>query len=314
MATKARRPVRRNRSSPGGGSRALPIAIAILALLVGGWALQTFLVGGTAPKNILLMGVDADKTRTDVVILAHLEPKTGVLNLLSIPRDTWVEIDCTGLKPCQSPDKLAHAHAWGGKNGPATTVKTVEHLLGVPIDGYVKVDFEGFRHLVDAIGGVDLVIDHDMNYEDPTPPGLSIHFRASKAPQHLDGLQALQYVRYRADGLGDIGRTERTRKFLAAVMEGVRQKGTIARLPALWRTMAPYVKTDLDDATIAALVRMGPDLDPSRARMAMVPGSPVEFKNGPWVWQADAAKTQALVDSLIKHPSLDEGSPSATVR
>jgi polyisoprenyl-teichoic acid--peptidoglycan teichoic acid transferase len=304
------RPVRRA-AKPAGGSRAWPIVITVLVLLVGGWALKTFMLEGGQAKNILLMGVDADKTRTDVVILAHLDPKFGLVNLLSIPRDTWVDIDCKGLKPCQTPDKLAHAHVWGGENGPETTVATVEHFLGVQIDSYVQVDFEGFRHLVDALGGVDMVIDQEMNYVDPTPPGLTIHFKASKQPQHLNGQKALEYVRFRADGLGDVGRTERTRKFLHAVLEAARQKGTVTQVPAMWRAMAPYVKTNVDDGTIATLARMGTKLDPAKAQMAMVPGTPVTLKSGPWVWQADVPKTQALVDSLIKHPKPDQATSAA---
>lgn len=276
-----------------------PVILAIGLLAAGGWAIYTFLLGGGA-KNILLMGVDENKTRTDVVLLAHVEPKNGTVNLLSIPRDTWVEIPCAGNKQCQSPDKLAHAHVWGGEQGPEMTVQTVEKLLGVKIDGYVRVDFEGFSKLVDAIGGVDIVIDQNMYYNDPTPPGLLINFKASKEPQHLNGQKALEFVRFRNDGQGDIGRTERTRKFLKAVLEAVQKKGMVSQIPTLYKSMAPFVKTDLDAATVTALARVAPKVDPTGIKMDTVPGEPVILKNGPWIWQAKVPETQALVDTLIK--------------
>lgn len=277
----------------------VPILVAIALLVVGGWAVSTFVLGGGA-KNILLMGVDENKTRTDVVVLAHVDPKAGQVNLISLPRDTWVEVPCAGLDPCQSPDKLAHAHVWGGKKGPETTVKTVERFLGVKIDGYVRVDFEGFKHLVDAIGGVDILIDQNMYYHDPTPPELLINFKASDKPQHLDGAQALKYVRFRNDGQGDIGRTERTRRFLKAVLAAVQQKGIVSQVPTLYSTLSPYIATDLDMSTITALARIAPKVDPEKIQMASIPGDPVILKNGPWVWQAKVDETQVLVDTMIK--------------
>jgi LCP family protein required for cell wall assembly len=278
------------------------ILFAVLLLAGAAWAAKTYFLDGAQPKNILLMGVDQDKTRTDVVLLAHIDPRQGIVNLLSIPRDTWVNIPCAGLKTCQSPDKLAHAHAWGGNKGPETTVATVQTFLGVPIDGYAKVDFEGFQKVIDTLGGVDILIDKNMDYEDPTPPGLYIHFKASDKPQHLNGQKALEYVRFRNDGQGDIGRTERTRKFLYAVLDSIKQNGKISQLPGIWKEVAPYVITNVDGGTIAALARLAPKLDRHNIQMEMVPGTPVTLQNGPWIWEADVPKTQALVDSLIKAP------------
>lgn len=293
MSTKTRT------ARPGRGNSGVPILIAIALLVAGGWAIFTFLLGGGS-KNILLMGLDENKTRTDVVMLAHIEPKSGTVNLISLPRDTWLEVPCDGLDPCQTPDKLAHAHVWGGKKGPEITVKTVERFLGIKIDGYVRVDFDGFKHLVDAIGGVDILIDQNMYYHDPTPPELLINFKASDKPQHLDGASALKYVRFRNDGQGDIGRGERTRRFLKAVLAGVQQKGIVSQIPTMYKAMSPYITTDLNASTITALARVAPKVDPNKIEMASIPGDPVILKNGPWVWQAKVDETQALVDRLIK--------------
>ncbi|HYG57264.1 MAG TPA: LCP family protein, partial [Symbiobacteriaceae bacterium] len=112
--------------------------------------------------------------------------------------------------------------------------------------------------------------------------------------------KALEYVRFRNDGQGDVGRTERTRNFLKAVVDGAKNNGKISQLPAVWSSLAPYVKTDLDSGTVASLARMANKVDSSKIHMDIVPGSPVILKNGPWVWQADVPKTQALVDAMIK--------------
>jgi polyisoprenyl-teichoic acid--peptidoglycan teichoic acid transferase len=294
----------RARKPGASGSKVVPLVVALLLLLVGGWALKTFMLDGGQPKNILLLGVDKDKTRTDVVLLAHVDPKDGLVNVLSIPRDTWVETACDGVEPpCQSPDKLAHAHAWGGAKGPEVTMRTVEKFLDVKVDGYVRVDFDGFEQLVDAVGGVDILIDKDMDYDDPTPGAeLHIHFQASPTPQHLDGKKALEYVRFRNDGQGDVGRTERTRRFIKAVVESVQKNGKASQLPALWKTMAPYVATNIDSATAASLLRAAPKVKVTDVQMAMVPGQPIILKNGPWIWQADVEKTQQLVNDLIINP------------
>lgn len=309
MSSNPGRAAGRSARKTGGGAKAWPITVAVLLLLVGAWAIKTLALDGGQAKNILLLGVDENQTRTDVVILAHVDPNGGLVNLVSVPRDTWVEIPCDGIKVCQSPDKLAHAHAWGGDQGPELAVKTVQKFLGVPIDGYMRVNFAGFRQLIDEIGGVDIVIDQNMDYEDPTPPGLSIHFKASKSPQHLNGQQALEYVRFRNDGQGDIGRTERTRKFLKAVLDAMRKDGVAARLPTLAKALGPYMKTNLDAGTLAMLARVAPKIDPAKVQMAMVPGTAVILKSGPWVWQADEPGTQKIVNAMIKGIKPD-GAPS----
>ncbi|HWI61549.1 MAG TPA: LCP family protein [Symbiobacteriaceae bacterium] len=285
-----------------GGSKVLPVLLAIVLLAAGAWGVKTYFLDGGQPKNILLMGVDQDKTRTDVVMLAHVDPRQGIVNLISVPRDTWVEIPCEGIKTCYSPDKLAHAHAYGGDQGPELAAKTVEKFLGIKIDGYARVDYEGFKKVIDTLGGVEILIDKDMDYEDPTPPGLYIHFKASKTPQKLNGQKALEYVRFRNDGQGDVGRTERTRKFLYALVESLKKNGKISQLPQLWKDMSPYMTTNIDSGTAAALARVAPKIDPANINMEMIPGKAVILKSGPWVWEADAAKTQALVNNLIVNP------------
>jgi len=281
--------------------RPLLIAVAIVVLLVGGVAAKVWF--GAAPINILLLGLDEGKTRTDVVVLAHLEPRKGLITLLSLPRDTLVEIDCTGLsEACVSPDKLAHAHAYGGEQGVPVTIDTVERLLGVKVDHYVRADFEGFKQVVDILGGVDLVIDQDMHYEDPyADPPLSIHFEASDQPQHLDGQRSLEFVRYRG-ATGDIGRTERTKQFLVALARKAKETQSLARLPSVIRTGLAYVDTDIDITTALSLATSALRADLDLVQMETLPGWDDSGHPRGWVWVPDEAAVADVVDRLILHP------------
>lgn len=281
------------------------VIIIALALLAGAWGARTWLDAGQ-PINLLLMGVDEDRTRTDVVVLAHYDPRQDLLNLISLPRDLLVDIPCPD--DCLTPDKLAHAHAYGelkeGPGGPQLAVSTVEKLLGIQVDGFVSVDFEGFKKVVDALGGIDIVIERDMYYEDPyARPPLHIEFHASTEPQTLNGQKALEYVRFREDGRGDIGRIERTQTFFQAVYESVRQRGILSRMPDVIRAIYPHVRTDISLSTALNLATGAPKLSRENIEMATVPGNPVVLKDGRWVWVADGPKLQELVDRLLRNSS-----------
>lgn len=275
----------------------LPVLLTLLVVVVvaGGWVLATYFTPGSN-QNILLMGVDEEGMRTDVLVLAHINPREKKVNLLSIPRDTLVEINCDGVKICVTPDKMNHAHAYGGVD---LTIDTVEHFLGVKVDGFVKVNFEGFQSLVEGLGGVDLLIDKDMNYEDPyAKPPLKIHFKAKPEPQHLDGKQALEYVRYRGS-MGDIGRIEHTKKFFQAVATKAEAVGP-AKLATLAPGMMKYVDTKIDPSTAVRLAKLATEVKLDQIRMETVPGTDLTLKDGRWVWQADGEKTTELRDELFE--------------
>lgn len=281
------------------------VLVLALVLVAGAWGARTWLDAGR-PINLLLLGVDEDKTRTDVAILAHYDPRQNLLNLLSLPRDLLVDIPCP--TDCLTPDKLAHAHAYGelkeGPGGPQLAVSTVEKLLGIQVDGFARVDFEGFTKVIDALGGIEIVIERDMYYEDPyARPPLYINFQGSSEPQLLDGQRALEYVRFREDGRGDIGRIERTQTFFGAVYESMRQRGMLAAMPDVVRAIYPYVKTDISLSTALNLAKGAPKLTRERIDMATVPGSPIVLKDGRWVWVADGPQLQELVDRMLLDPS-----------
>ncbi|HLN60705.1 MAG TPA: LCP family protein [Symbiobacteriaceae bacterium] len=243
----------------------------------------------TGPMNVLVLGVDEEKLRTDVIILARWDPAGRRLNLVSLPRDSLVEITCPAEnRACLSPDKLGHAHAYGEVvgRGPAVVTATVEQFLGVQVDHYVRLDFEGFAHVIDALGGITLNVADDM-------PKIGLKAGA----QLLDGQKALAYVRDRSDGQGDIGRIERTELFLKALAERVGE-GSVDD-PSLLKEALPHVATDLDVGTLLALARDWRELRHDLTmNVAFLPGRPDTYR-GLWVWRVDEAGKAKLVQQYL---------------
>lgn len=197
--------------------------------------------------NILLLGVDdgdseaaADEPkRTDAVMLASFDPSANKVSLLSLPRDTKVKI------PGRNGwDKLNAAYAYGGV---MMAKQTVANLLQVPIHYYVLVDWQAFIDVIDLIGGVDLYVEKDMYYEDPYADLL---IDIKHGYQHLDGKRAGEYVRFRKDELGDIGRVQRQQKFMKAAAAQIFNLETVTKIPALFSTVDRHVETDMNTLTM----------------------------------------------------------------
>ncbi|WP_207668877.1 LCP family protein [Heliophilum fasciatum] len=195
--------------------------------------------------NILLMAVDArpgeTDARTDSLILANVDKQAQMAYLLSIPRDTRVMIDGHGV------DKINAAHMHGGI---PLTIKTVEQLTGQQINFYMKTNFDGFKEIVDTLGGIEIDVEKNM-YHNEGDPGDFINLKKGK--QRLNGEQALQYVRFRSDELGDISRTQRQQKFLQALATQAFRVNTVWKLPALIPQLAKTVETNFDAGDLLAL-------------------------------------------------------------
>jgi len=250
--------------------------------------------------NILLLGLDdGDENypnapkRSDTMIVASVNPKDGTVNLLSIPRDTQVNI------PGQDGyDKINHAFALGG---PDLSERAVEELLNVPIDDYVVINWQGFIKVVDILGGVDLYVEHDMDYDDPYA-NLSIHLK--KGYQHLDGTMAGEYVRFRHDELGDIGRVQRQQRFLKALNDEMFSFGTILKLPSLIMTLKQYVVTDMTTMTLLRVANTVKGFNASVLHTEMLPGDFATIDGlSYWVPNQDQIKLMvASVFPAVHHP------------
>lgn len=264
-----------------------PLLLLLLAL--GGGA-AVYFFWWIAPFNVLILGVDNDETRSDLMVLASFNPRSGEVSLLSIPRDTRA-----GIPGRNSPEKITHAHAYGG---PELSVKTVQEFLGIPLARYVEFNFKGFAALVEALGGVELEIEKRMDYEDPYQ-NLRIHLRPGL--QRLNGDLALQYVRYR-DETGDIGRIARQKKFFQALLAEIKKPSSVAKLPLLAQEAGQYSKHNLSSGEIMTLAAMGPKMSTESLKVTNLPGKPQVIQEGGWgiwYWIVDPKETKELIQKFI---------------
>jgi len=226
--------------------------------------------------NILVSGVDIgdpkanlsdDQKRTDTIILVNYNPKTGALNLVSIPRDTLIQIKGHN-------QKINASNVLGG-DGYLT--KAVEDLLDVDINYTARVNYEGFRKLIDAIGGVDMYITRNMYYDDASQ-NLHIYFKKGTTV-HLDGDKAEEFFRWREnnDGTGlsdgDLGRINNQHLFIQKVIEKVKTPAILARIPSIISIVPQYVSTSMKPEEMLKYAATFANVDKSKIVMSTLKGT-----------------------------------------
>lgn len=250
---------------------------------------------GPRRQNILLLGVDSNGadsdlwvgTRTDTMILLNIDPRSKTVNAISIPRDSKVY-----LPKGMGIQKINAAHAIGGIG---MTVKTVEDTLGVKIDKYIMFHDEGVRAIVQALGGVDIYVEKNMRYNDNAG---NLHINFTKGKHHLTEKDAVEYLRFRHDAMGDIGRTQRQQWFLRGLLADLQKPETIARIPKIISVANKYVKTDMSPYEMTQYAGLAKHFDMDNIEIAMLPGSPNKHGYTSY-WILDPEKTQDVVDRLI---------------
>ncbi|MGE3285974.1 MAG: LCP family protein [Pseudonocardia sp.] len=242
----------------------------------------TFLLMGTdsraaAPTTGSAAGTDEGSARSDVVMVVRLAPDASSATVVSIPRDSWVDI------PGRGPGKINAAYAYGG---PSLLVRTVEGLTGVRVDHFAVVDFAGFQAMVDAVGGIDVqVAAPTSNY--------GVDFHAGR--NHLDGAAALGYVRQRYDlPEGDLDRARRQQNALRALLEKVASAGTLADPVALYgfldaATRSVGVDDSLTNGRLRELALEVRGLRPARVTFLSAPVRATGYEGDQSVVYLDAA-------------------------
>lgn len=178
---------------------------------------------------------------TDTIMLAQVQPG-GRVELLSIPRDTWVDIEGYGSGKINSANK---------RGGPDKLVGTVENLLGLKVDRYALLSLNALRDLTDASGGVTLNVPERMKYDDEAG---HLHVDLQPGEQHLSGNQVEGFLRFRHDAAGDIGRVSRQQLYLQALGQKLGSPLNIWRWPRVLSALDRNTKTNLDRATVAQLL------------------------------------------------------------
>lgn len=236
--------------------------------------------------NVLLLGTDARKgeedARTDSIMLVSIDRETKKIAVVSVPRDTMVEIKGHGT------NKINSANLYGG---PDLARETVEELLGVEIPYYVKTNFNGFKEIIDILGGVDINVDKRMYY-----PAEDINLKPGQ--QRLNGYDALGYVRYRHDALGDINRAERQQIFLKALANEMLRPVTIIKAPMLVPKLMAAVETNLGMADAILVAKATSSLNSDNVMTATLPGVFYNYKGASY-WKVDQDEAHLILKNLF---------------
>ncbi len=241
------------------------------------------------PWNILLLGSDNDNKYsypallTQVMMIVHVDPDNNSVYMISIPRDSWVYVPLKGAM-----HKIDQAFFFGAAqhnsfdDGVRSARQTIEQDYGITIDRYAWVGLSGFASVIDTLGGVDIDVTHpivDDTYPDdtranPNDPFAIKRLYLAPGPQHLNGLEALEYVRSRhADLVGDIGRTNRQQEVLEALKKKLTVPNIIDHFQQLIADAAGKVYTDLSPQELLAFANFGRTLPSSGIqRLTLGPG------------------------------------------
>jgi LCP family protein required for cell wall assembly len=222
------------------------LALALVLCLCGTLAYLALLL--PAPSNILILGIDrrpeqSNATRADTIILLHSDLSGNRIALLSIPRDLWVTI------PGWGEERINAAHLYGELDspggGPALAAETINYNFGLPIHNTLRLDFDAFRQVIDAAGGIEIDVPApiiDDAY--PTPDYGVMHIEISAGRQHMDGETALQYARSR-HGSSDLHRAARQQQILVALAKKISAPSGLLRAPRVYQALQNAVETDL---------------------------------------------------------------------
>jgi LCP family protein required for cell wall assembly len=240
------------------------------------------------------IGSDLDG-HSDAILLIRFDPVKQKIAAISIPRDTLTLVPDLGMT------KINTANFVGGAPLAARTVSKL--LGGVPIDRYVRVNVQGFNQLIDALGGVEVYVPKDLKYQDDSQR-LYINLKAGK--QVLNGDKAVQYMRFRQDDLGDIGRVQRQQAFIRALIEQKLHIETVAKIPEILNILHDNLDTNLTVEEMLALGSFAAKIGRKDTRLLMLPGrfSTHEYHLSYWLVneQAVARMMHEHFDNLIADP------------
>lgn len=244
--------------------------------------------------NILVLGIDEslerahwESFRTDTMILLSVNFETGAVDMISLPRDSYVWIYGAGER-----DKINSAFARGGgykKDGFTYTMNTVQMALGgVSVNHYVCFDMNVVKEVVNAIGGLHYDVDVDVRMGGR---------RIEKGHQYMDGQKVLDYCRQRK-GSSDIERTDRQQRMILAIFDEIRSSGRIKDIPAIYAAVTGNIYTDLTPRQIASLAAFALNVEPAGIRRHTLPGGFLNL-DGTSFWGIDQQKTRRLVNDIF---------------
>jgi polyisoprenyl-teichoic acid--peptidoglycan teichoic acid transferase len=236
----------------------------------------------TRPVNLLLLGVkvtssdiedydaidrdgydslvDSFEGLSDTMLMMRFDPDEERIAVMSVPRDTRTNVG----------GEVTKINEANRRGGPAMSAQAVSELMGgIGIDRYIRINVQGVEKLIDALGGVEVDVPKDMKYQDDSQ---HLYINLKAGPQRLDGEKAMQFLRYRYDDQGDIGRVQRQQMLMSALVDQALNPTTIARLPKILSVIQSHVDTNLSVEELVALVGYGAQSNRSDVQMLTLPG------------------------------------------
>lgn len=261
------------------------IGIFILVMASLSFLLFTPKTGSSERINILFLGADARTPETqgftDSISILSIDKNTKKVSLLSIPRDTRVQIAGKGV------DKINSAYAYGDIN---TTIKTVENFLNVRIDYYILVDFTDFKKMVDTLGGITMDVEPHISAVRP-----ELHGKTGMSK--LTGEEALIYVRFRQDSQSEGGRIKRHQQAIKAIINEALNPSNILQAPAVFNMLRENVKTNIPPLETTVIEKLITGFDIDNTKTGVVTGEYTHI-NGINYMIPDMNKTEETVIKL----------------
>lgn len=259
--------------------------------------------------SVLFIGVDSSEHReneetgrSDALLLATFNKDDSAVKLLSIPRDSYVYIPEVNYQT-----KINHAHAFGG---PEATIETVENFLQVPVDYFVRINFEGFVEVVDALDGVNFDVPYEFTESDSDDDKDSIHLYPGE--QSLNGEEALAMARTRKQD-SDVARGKRQQEMIAAIASKATSPSSVFKLDELIQAVGSNMATNLNFSEIRSFLSYGLDEDVN-IETVNLDGEGGYMDDGGWYYQVDENSRAQMQTELREHldlPSVDDDSDFA---
>ena len=232
----------------------------------------------------LLAGVDSTgedtKTRTDTLMLVKLDEANKNIDMISIPRDSYVSIN-------GNMDKINAAHSYGGID---LTMQVVRDFMGINLDKYLVLSFDAVIAGIDALGGMDVDIDQDVANAMQINPGI----------HKMTGKEVLAYVRFRKGYTNaDIGRIDTQQDFIKQFIKEVTKADNISKLPSVYKAMKPYIKTNISLKTLAKLGFEFKGVNTDNINTVKLNGSG-DYINGISYYKIDLASLEEIRNSYLK--------------
>lgn len=245
-------------------------------------------ISAEQPINLLILGLDNEKVRTDVILLLNYEPGQSKLNILSIARDTRV----------LDRGRYAKINALYSAGGEDYVAGEIERITGLSAHYYLTLDFDGFRKIINTLGGVEFYVPFRMKYDDPDQ---NLHINLYKGLQLLDGEGAEQLVRYRKGNKagqgyidGDIGRIRMQQDFIKSIIEQKLNFRYLSRVDDIFSLLGKYMRTNIGLPDIAEYLGSLRRINADEVKTFTLPGDSI-LKDGVWYFIHDEADTNRMI-------------------